>query len=360
MISSNISDEKLVVAAVKGDCKVIEVLKERLKPRIRDIIKKGARSYKGDIKALETHVLEDVVNSLDSYRFKGDFQGWVRIRTRNRIIDHIRQRSNAVDQDSDTFQSIAPLWKPLSNLNTTSVSEKHLPLEQIDVEIRSLVGLLNQSRYIRTISSCSGHPDRKEWGTRRRWDSRYGGWISFVPTGNPLHALEFLIGVLKRLDNTGHSTQQGEDFPDNVICQRYQQVNADALLCSGIPIVIARVIFRFYICHLEEIHRLEIWKQFIACTKELIPENEELAAEVDMPEITVQLLQKMLQRSPFLFSAKFGKSQAGCPGISLSKYAYLASCQWFSMLVNRLHECLDEAGYMGASDTAEDAPFAEE
>ncbi|MDE0634733.1 MAG: hypothetical protein OXI43_02615 [Candidatus Poribacteria bacterium] len=357
---SNISDEKLVVAAVKGDDQAIELLKERLKPKIRNIIKKSPIHPKENMKAIEAHVLENVVNSLDAYRFKGDFQGWVRIRIRNKIIDHIRKQSNAVNPDPDTFQSIAPLWKPGANLNTTWDSGKHPPLEQIDIEIRSLVSLLNQSSYIRTISSCSGHPNRKEWGTHRRWDSRYGGWISFVPTGNPHHALELLIGVLERLDNTGHSTQQGEDISDNTICQRYRQVDADILFCAGVPIVIARVIFRFYVCHSEEKHRLEIYKQFIACAKELTLENKELAAKVDTPEMAAQILQKTLQQEPFLFSVRLGKSQEGYPGISLSKYSDLTSCQWFSTLVNRLHERLDEAGYMDASDAAENAPFAEE
>lgn len=66
---SNISEERLVIAAIKGDHQAMELLKERLKPSIRNLIKRGARSYNGDMEILEAHTLEELVNSLEAYQF---------------------------------------------------------------------------------------------------------------------------------------------------------------------------------------------------------------------------------------------------------------------------------------------------
>lgn len=93
----NISEERLVIAAVESDHQAIELLKERLKPCIHNIIKRGARSYNGDLEILETHTLEEVINSLESYKFTSPFQRWVRIRSINAVIGYIQQHTNHVD-----------------------------------------------------------------------------------------------------------------------------------------------------------------------------------------------------------------------------------------------------------------------
>ncbi len=348
---SNISDERLVVEALKHNQQALEELKIRIKPKIRNIIKKGARSYKGDIEALEVHTLENVVNSLDSYQFKIPFQAWIGTRSRNIVIRHIQQRGDYV--------KVKPLSIAQLQLSSTSVSKKQPQVEQIDVEIRSLVGLLNQSRDICTISSCSGHPDRKVWGTRRNWESRLGGWISIVPTGNPIRALEFLIGVLTKIDNAEHSNPPSQATPDNTIRQRYQKVDANALFCSGIPIVGVGVNLCFFACHPNVKHNLEIWKHLITVIREMEPENEELTTEVDTPEIAVQLLEKALPRLHSIFSARYVTSQEGYPGIKLHKMVDLTLCQQLLILVNRLYERLDNAGYKTCYDIKENPSFVE-
>ena len=348
---SNITDEKLVAAAVKGDCDAVEELKARIKPRVCDIINKGARSYKGDMDVLVDHTLEKVINSLDSFQFKCPFYAWVGMITRNTVIKYLRESGDYVEKEALSIEELKS--------NNTLIPEEHLPLEQIDVEIQSLVSLLNQSPDIRTISSCSGHPDRKAWGTHRSWNSLRGGWISIVPTGDPLHVLEFLIGVLTKLNNTEYSAQQREDSPKNAIHQRYQEVDANDLYYSGIPIVSVVVEFSFFACHPEVKHRLEIWLHLITIIRELIPENEELIAQVDTSEKAVQLLEKAFPRIHPIFSANSVTSKEGYPGITLNKKVDLNLCLWFYTLANRLYERLDEAGYVRFSDMGTDTYYAE-
>ena len=74
---SEISDERLVVDAVKGDCQAIELLKKRVKSYIRIALEQGARCRDAEIKVLEPQILEKVFNSLDAYRFLQPLQVWV-------------------------------------------------------------------------------------------------------------------------------------------------------------------------------------------------------------------------------------------------------------------------------------------
>ena len=48
----------------------------------------------------------------------------------------------------------------------------------IDYEIRTLVNLLNQSPYIQTTSSCSGHPDQGEMAKASVGSAVAAGFIS--------------------------------------------------------------------------------------------------------------------------------------------------------------------------------------
>ena len=110
-------------------------------------------------------------------------------------------------------------------------------------------------------------------------------------------------------------------------------------------------------CHSDVKHELEIWKQLIACVRELIPENVELASKVGTPEIAMQLLQKVFHQLPFLFSATRTTSQEGYPGIILHTVADLTLFQWFSALTDKLHEQLGKAGYVRSPDADGQIPY---
>ncbi len=352
---SNISDERLIVAAVKSDCEAVEELKTRIKPRVCDIIIKGARSYKGDMDVLVDHTLETVINSLDTYRFRTPFHPWLRIRSINTVIDYMRQHANPIATNNKRLSRKSPS-KTERELSRSSRSEIHLPLERIDLEVRSLISLLNRSLDIRTINSCSGHPDQKAWKSqnirkRYAWNP-LGGWISFVPTGDPRCALDFIIGILTRLDNTNRESQKVDISLNNAIYRRYQQVMADALFYSGIPIVIVEVYLRFFVCVPKRRDCLEIWKYFITAMNEALLNDKEFTTKgkicnlndsnINTPEAAAKCLQQVLHQLPFIFSAKFDTDSTGYPGILLRTKADLDLLKRFSSLANYMHKHLEK------------------
>ncbi len=363
---SNISEQRLIVAAVKeGDSNALEELKERLisgQYGIRPIINR-IPCADADRKILEQHIVENIINDLHAHGFRGSIQT-----SGFRLATHfaIQYRNNNDFRLSDLD---SPKEKVVLTANNDPEEPKHPPLEEIDLEIRTLVSLLNQSPDIKTSGSCSGHP---QWQPDK-W-TQYGGYLGIRPISSPRKTLDFLVGMLMQLDNTGTPTNnaylpaalQVEDSTRNdntisveAIRERYKQADAENLYCSGAPIVLIGVYFRFYVCHREESHSLEIWKQLIARIKELIPEDGELTAEVDTPEMAMQLLQKALHRLPFLFSATLTTSQEGYPGIILHTVADLSLFQWFCALTDKLHEQLGKAGYVSSRDTEDEIPYAE-
>lgn len=351
---SNISDERLIVAAVKGDSEALEKLKERVifgKYGIRTTLKK-MQCPDSAIKGMESQIIRYVFNNLYDYRFIAPFHTHAYRLAVNRALQYKRNNGRQQPDKERLHEKLAP--PALSTLSNAALEPKHPPLEQIDFEIRSLVSLLNKSCDIKTAgSSCSGHPNREEWQLGS-WNP-YGGYIGLRPIGSPCKTLDFLIGLLARLDNK-------HTLPDDTIAirERYKHVGAETLFHSGAPIVLVRVSFHFFVCHCEESCRLEIWEQFIDSLGALIPDAAERSTDVDTPEKAAQLLQQVLQRLPFLFSAKLLTSREGYPGIVLNTMADLAVCQWFSRLVFvQLHERLSKAGYVGASDAAGNTPFAE-
>ena len=245
---------------------------------------------------------------------------------------------------------------------------KYPPLEEIDLEIRKLVSLLNQFPYIRTSgSSCSGHPTRENW-------EPYGGYIGIAHFGNgtPCTTLEFFIDLLMLLDNSGasvnkpylprslqraHGTQNANTTSEDTTRELYKQADAETLFRSGVPIVLINVNFGFYVCHTDAKHSLEIWKQLIKCAKELISEDVELTTDVETPEMAMQLLQRAFHQLPFLFSATLITSQEEYPGIVLNTVADLSLCQWFLVLANMLHERLTKAGYISYLEVDGETPF---
>ena len=341
---SNISDERLIVAAVKGDCQAMDELKDRAlygQYGINTTLKKRKCSD-AEIKLLEPHIVEMVFDDLHTYGFSQPFHiyGY-------RLSLAMSHSSYKNDKDAQRIDKENLKDKVVPNAATlySSAEPKHPPLEEIDLEIRRLVSLLNRSPDMKTGTSCSGHPTTD-------YDP-YGGYLILRPIGSPHKTVDFLVGLLMRLDNS--STVSNAE----AIIDRYKEVDAEELYYSGVPIVVVNISFSFYVCHREEKDRLEIWKHLIACIKELIPIDEELTTEVSTPEIAMQLLQKALQNLPFLFSSTLVTSQEGYLGIVLSSVADLAVCQWFSTLASQLNVRLDKAGYTAFPDAEGAIPFAE-
>ncbi len=366
---SDILNESLIVAAMKdGASNALEELKERLifgQYSIRAIISRIPCSD-ADRKMLEQHILEIILDDLHREGFSGPIlQDGFRYAT---YFASLYKKNNEIKlSDLNQTKEKAVQINPLT-LDDLHRKRKYPPLEEIDLEIQTLVSLLNQFPYIRTSgSSCSGHPTRENW-------KPYGGYIGITHFGNgtPRTTLNFLIDLLMLLDNSdasvnnpylptslqiAHGTQNANTTSDDTICELYKQADAETLYHSGVPIVLINVNFRFYVCHSDAKHSLEIWKQLIACVKELIPENKELTTEVSTPEMAMQLLQKVLHQLPFLFSATLITSQEGYPGIILNTVADLALCQWFSALADILHERLTKAGYVSSPDADGEMPF---
>ena len=365
-----VSDERLVVAAVKGDFEALEALKERAIYGQYGIYAalNSMRCSDAEKKDFEPQITEIVFSNLHNYEFINSFHTFG-YRLAVNMVSLYKENNTAWLPDKESLKEEVVPNVP-STLHNALVNPKHPPLEQIDLEIRSLVSLLNQSSDIQTTNSCSGHPNQEEWKANK-WVP-YGGYIELRPVSLVGKTLDFLISLLMRLDNTSMSTndadllvlqqmkcdtQQNDTTSVEAIRKRYKQVNAESLYCSGGPIVLLGVSFRFFVCHREEKKRLKIWKELIACLKELIPVDELFAAEVDTEEIASQCLQKALHRLSFLFSATLVTSREGYPGIVLNTQADLAVCQWFSALAAQLYARLDESEYAESLDTAENPPF---
>ena len=344
---SNVSDERLVIAAVKGDNRAIEELKERVLSRIRTTL--GQRlNFEVDTKhleRLERQIVERIFNGLHKYTFTSPFLSWVHRITSNLAIAENRKHNNVAATD---------VVKSDTGVKDPPQTEVPIDYETIDYEIRPLVNLLNRSPYIQTTSSCSGHPDQEKWQTRR-WN-QHGGWIAIKPVGDPRGVFDFLINLLMCLDNTC-ALETADDSGADAIRQRYRQADADELFQSGGPIALMRVSFSFFACHPEEKHRLEIWKQFTVSMRALIPDCDELSAEVDTSDSAAKRLHQMLHRLSFMYRTELATNREGYPGIDLYTMADLNLLRQFSAVANQLHACLDKAGYMGSHDTEDGTPF---
>ena len=344
---SNVSDERLVTAAVKGDNRAIEELKERVLLRIRTTL--GQRlKFEVDTKhleRLERQIVERVFNGLHKYTFTSPFLSWVHRITFNVAIAENRKHNNVTATD---------VVKSNTRVKDQPQTEVPIDYETIDYEIRPLVNLLNRSPYIQTTSSCSGHPDQEKWQTRQ-WN-QHGGWIYIQPVGDPRGAFDFLVNLLMCLDNTC-ALETADDSYADTIRQRYRQVDADELFQSGGPIALVCVSFSFFACHPEEKHRLEIWKQFTVSMRELIPDCDELSAEVDTSDRAAKRLHQMLHRLSFMYRTELVRNREGYPGIDLYTMADLNLLKRFSAVANQLHACLDKAGHIRFHDTEDGMPF---
>ena len=86
---------------------------------------------------------------------------------------------------------------------------------------------------------------------------------------------------------------------------------------SGGPIALTHVSFSFFACHPEEKHRLEIWKRFTVSIRELIPDCDELSAEVDTSDSAAKRLHQMLRRLSFMYTVQLVRNREGYLGIDL-------------------------------------------
>ncbi|RKU16338.1 hypothetical protein C6503_13005 [Candidatus Poribacteria bacterium] len=338
----NISDERLVIAAVKGDSRAIEELKERALSRIRTTLEQKLTFEVGTkhLERIERQIVEEVFNNLHQYTFNSPFLLWVHRMTFNAAITENRKHNNVAA--TDVVKS------------NTCVKDEPKTVMAIDYEIRTLVNLLNRSPYIQTTSSCSGHPDQEKW-QQRRWDQR-GGWIYIKPVGDPRGAFDFLLNLLMCLDNTCALETEDNSCADT-IQRRYRQADADKLFQSGGPIALMGVSLSFFVCHPEEKHRLKIWKRFTVSIRELIPDCHELSAEVDTSDSAAKRLHQILHRLSFMHSVQLVTNREGYPGIALGTMADLILLKRFSAVANRLQESLDEAGYVGSHNTENDTSF---
>ena len=81
------------------------------------------------------------------------------------------------------------------------------------------------------------------------------------------------------------------------IRQRYRQTDADKLFSIGrFPLLSPMYPLVFSPGHPEEKHRLEIWKRFTVSIRALIPDCDELSAEVDTSDSAAKRLHQMLHR----------------------------------------------------------------
>ena len=335
---SRVSDERLVVAAVKdGDREAVKILDTRIKAII------ASQTLP---QALQEEVRQKILTQLHKYLFVGSFQKWVYTIARNASIKYNNQQF--FDRKPQNEKS-PPETSPV--LNRSPIQAKLPPLEEIDMEIRSLVSLLNESPHIRTTCSCSGHPNQEEWKTRE-WDP-FGGWINIEPTGDQRAALEFLTTFLARLDNTAAvetvpGIRQEGDVSTDTIRRLYQQADAEGLFRSGGPVVIIGVYLSLFACLQEEAHRLQMWQRFIDSIKDLITDKEEICPEIDTPEMASRCLREELHRLPFIYRVELRTDADGYPGLHLYTKADLALCQWFSELANRIYLFQGKTAYWEA------------
>ena len=85
----NISDEKLIKAAIDGNTEAEEMLKNRIESLILPTIKKrGIQDSGEDMIVLANQIEEKVINALPEFHFKVSFQTWVYRITVNMLIEY--------------------------------------------------------------------------------------------------------------------------------------------------------------------------------------------------------------------------------------------------------------------------------
>lgn len=148
---SKISDERLVIAAVKRDNRAIEALKERVLSRIRATLGQKLK-FEVDTKhleRLEQQIVERVFNNLHKYTFTSPFLSWVHRITFNVAIAENRKHNNVVATE---------VVKSDTGVKDPPQTEVPVDYEAIDYEIRPLVNLLNRSPQTEYRQQKANHP----------------------------------------------------------------------------------------------------------------------------------------------------------------------------------------------------------
>jgi hypothetical protein len=93
---SNIIYEQLVTATLKGDTEAREKLENRVESEIRGYLEDYVDKHGGDIEVIESEislsVKERIFSKLDKFLFTTPFSRWVRVATRNEVVDYNRRR----------------------------------------------------------------------------------------------------------------------------------------------------------------------------------------------------------------------------------------------------------------------------
>ena len=110
---SKISDERLIVAAVKGgDCDAME---DRVQSEIRSFVERSARRSGVEIEDIELQILpqelqqeirQRILTQLHAYRFVRSFQGWVQTITRNASFEYQRNNRQLPDRKPESKKSL--------------------------------------------------------------------------------------------------------------------------------------------------------------------------------------------------------------------------------------------------------------
>ncbi len=89
---SNISDEKLIKAAIEGDTKAKDTLKDRVQSVVLPAIKKrGIQGSDENAEMLASQIEEKVLNALHQFRFRVSLETWVHRITVNMVIEYQRR-----------------------------------------------------------------------------------------------------------------------------------------------------------------------------------------------------------------------------------------------------------------------------
>lgn len=97
---SKISDEKLIKAAIEGDTKAKETLKNRVQSVTLPTIKKrGIQGSDENAEVLASQIEEKVLNALHQFRFRVSLETWVYRITVNMVIQY---QSRIMERQSQT------------------------------------------------------------------------------------------------------------------------------------------------------------------------------------------------------------------------------------------------------------------
>ena len=103
----NISDEKLIKAAIAGDTEAKETLKERIKSiALTAMQKNGIQDSTENAKTLTDEIEQKVLDALHQFRFRVSLETWVYRITVNQVL--VKQRKEIKQQTITQNQNGSP------------------------------------------------------------------------------------------------------------------------------------------------------------------------------------------------------------------------------------------------------------